>query len=66
MEMIKELKELMVKWNKLGDMYLKRSKSDRSAVYSRAMVLRAKSDARYRCAEELRATLLKCGVKEVK
>ena len=58
-KMVKELKELMAKWNKLGDMYFKRSKSEHAVAHTGATVSRAKSDTRYKCAEELRALLLK-------
>lgn len=62
--MVKELKGLMVKWNKLGDMYLRRTKLCFSCC--EAAVFRAKSDARYKSAEELRALLLKLKVEGVK
>ncbi len=60
--MVEELKKLMAKWNKLGDMYLKKAKLGRWD----AAVSHAKSDARYKCAEELRALLLKLKVKGVR
>lgn len=59
-ELIKELKKLMAKWNELGDKYYKQHEEEIFADLK--VVWLEKSNGHYKCVEQLRAALLKCGI----
>lgn len=59
-KLIEELKKLMAKWNEFGNKHIVMAKEQ--ITTGEKSYFSKKANGYYKCAEQLRATLLRCGV----
>lgn len=59
-KLIKELKKLIAKWNELGNKYIVMAKEQ--ITTGEKNQFSEKANGYYKCGEQLRATLIKCGI----